>query len=425
MRITGDGDRLTRRQLLIASGVLGGVGLLAGASTVGVEELLSRGRTDRADADALVLVLVTLYGGNDGLNTVIPVHDAAYQSARGELAYAPADTLTLDDTLALNPALKGLKSSWDGGRLAIVQGVGYPRPDRSHFRSMDIWQTASPDEPVNTGWIGRWLDATGDDPLRCVNIGPVLPPLAVGQRSTAAALDTTGDGSAPKAFAGAVTGLSVGSAQDTATDALVARACSAELTVERTLSPVLAAPAGGTAGPSPSQEDPQSAAGSGGAQSDLGRQLAVAARCIAAGVPTTVYTASLGGFDTHASEKGTQQAALGVLDKAVAQFWAALDGSPRRDAVVLAVYSEFGRRVRANASEGTDHGTAGPVLLAGAPVRGGLYGQAPSLTDLDDGDLRMTTDFRAVYADLSRHVLGTDPARLLGRDFPTLGMLHV
>lgn len=423
MRITGDGDKLTRRQLLIASGVVGGVGLLAGATTIGVEELISRGRTDPADTGAKVLVLVTLYGGNDGLNTVIPVHDATYQSHRAGLAYAPGDTLDLTGSLGLNPALKGFKASWDARQLAIVQGVGYSRPDRSHFRSMDIWQTASPDEPTNTGWIGRWLDATGDDPLRCVNAGSVLPPLAVGARSAAAAIATSGDGSAPKAFATAVTGLAKGSAQDTVTDALVARACSAELQIEHTLSPALAAPATPTPSSTATDEDPQSPAGSGGAQSDLARQLDVAARCIAAGVPTTVYTVSLGGFDTHAAEKGTQQAALGVLDTAVSRFWAALADSPRRDSVVLAVYSEFGRRVQANASDGTDHGTAGPVFLVGAPVKGGLYGEAPSLTDLDAGDLRMTTDFRAVYADLVRGVLDTDPARVLGRDFPTLGML--
>ncbi|MEO7069264.1 MAG: DUF1501 domain-containing protein [Nostocoides sp.] len=423
MRITGDGDKLTRRQLLIASGVVGGVGLLAGATTIGVEELLSRGRTDPAQTGAKVLVLVTLYGGNDGLNTVIPVHDATYQSQRAGLAYAPADALVLTDTMALNPALKGFKASWDRKQLAVVQGVGYPKPDRSHFRSMDIWQTASPDEPVNTGWIGRWLDATGDDPLRCVNVGSVLPPLAVGARSAAAAIGTTGDGSAPTVFAGAVSGLAKGSTQDTTADALVARACNAELQIQRTLSPALSAPGKPTPSATSTEQDPQSPAGSGGSQSDLGRQLDVAARCIAAGVPTTVYTVSLGGFDTHAAEKGTQEAALGVLDKAVSQFWAALANSPRRDAVVLAVYSEFGRRVQANASSGTDHGTAGPVFLVGAPVRGGLYGEPPNLTDLDAGDLKMTTDFRAVYADLTRHVLDTDPARVLGRDFPTLGML--
>ena len=129
-----------------------------------------------------------MYGGNDGINTVIPYADNAYHDARPELAYAPGDVLHLDGQLGLNPALKGLAQQWNSRKLAIVRGVGYPQPDHSHFRSMDIWQTASPSEPVSTGWIGRWLDATGNDPLRAVNIGSVLPPLAVGEKCTAAAL---------------------------------------------------------------------------------------------------------------------------------------------------------------------------------------------------------------------------------------------
>ena len=123
-----------------------------------------------------------MYGGNDGINTVIPYADNAYHDARPELAYAPGDVLHLDDQLGLNPALKGLAQQWNRRKLAIVRGVGYPQPDHSHFRSMDVWQTASPSEPVSTGWIGRWLDATGNDPLRAVNIGAVLPPLAIGAK---------------------------------------------------------------------------------------------------------------------------------------------------------------------------------------------------------------------------------------------------
>src|SRR6478609_3269378 len=148
---------------------------------------------DRAAADPLtvgtkILVIVTLYGGNDGLNTVIPYQDSAYHDARASFGDTMDEVLRLDDTLGLNPAMKGTAGLWSAGQLAVVRGVGYPQPDRSHFRSMDIWQTASPAAPVNTGWIGRWLDSTGDDPVRAVNIGSVLPPLAVGANSAAAAL---------------------------------------------------------------------------------------------------------------------------------------------------------------------------------------------------------------------------------------------
>ena len=133
-------------------------------------------------------MLVTLYGGNDGLNTVVPYADPAYHDARPELAYSAEEVLHLDGQLGLNPAMTGLAALWKEKKLAIVRGVGYPKPDRSHFRSMDIWQTASPATPVTSGWVGRWLDAAGDDPLLAVNIGEVLPPLAVGARATAAAL---------------------------------------------------------------------------------------------------------------------------------------------------------------------------------------------------------------------------------------------
>ena len=142
--------------------------------------------SDPQPVGSKILVLVTLYGGNDGINTLVPYADPAYHDARPELAYAEGEVLHLDASVGLNPAMKGMATLWREGRLAVVRGVGYPRPDHSHFRSMDIWQTASPDAPVNTGWIGRWLDATGDDPVRAVNIGAVLPPLA-GANSSAAA----------------------------------------------------------------------------------------------------------------------------------------------------------------------------------------------------------------------------------------------
>ncbi len=165
---------INRRRFLIASAGVGAAGLLSGTVAVDWHDLL-RGAADRPLADGSgVLVIITLYGGNDGINTLIPYGDNAYHDARPELAYAPNDVIHLDQRLGLNPAMKGLAELWNRRQLAIVRGVSYPRPDRSHFRSMDVWQTASPAEPVSTGWIGRWLDATGDDPLRAVNIGPVL-----------------------------------------------------------------------------------------------------------------------------------------------------------------------------------------------------------------------------------------------------------
>src|SRR5438067_4364896 len=198
-------NKLTRRRFLIASGVTAAGALAVGATQVDWTDLLTAAQQTPLDPHAGVLVVVTLYGGNDGLNTVVPASDSAYQNARPELAYKPEEVLDLGKGSGLSPGMKGLKGLWDNEELAIVRGVGYPKPDRSHFRSMAIWQTASPETSVPTGWLGRWLDAAGDDPLRAVSVDPVLPPLLAGERTAAASLPVGGlklpGGALGKAFA--------------------------------------------------------------------------------------------------------------------------------------------------------------------------------------------------------------------------------
>ncbi|OIN82829.1 DUF1501 domain-containing protein [Mycobacterium malmoense] len=394
---------INRRRFLIASAGVGAAGLLSGAVAVDWHDLM-RAAGDRPLAEgAGVLVIVTLYGGNDGINTLIPYADNAYHDARPELAYAPGDVIRLDDRLGLNPAMKGLAQLWSRRQLAIVRGVGYPRPDHSHFRSMDIWQTASPDEPVSTGWIGRWLDATGDEPLRAVNIGPVLPPLAVGEKCTAAALSPTqvpaGQADRFDAIMGA---LGADDPDDTPAMAAVRKAYRAARTANDTFGSVKPAAA---------------------EHNSLAAQLGMVAAAVRARVPTRVYTVQLGGFDTHADERGTQQRLLQTLDEAVTPFLQGMAGDPCGRNVVVMAYSEFGRRVRANASQGTDHGTAGTVFVAGMPVKGGFYGAEPSLTDLDHGDLKFTTDFRDVYYELLARTVGADPAPAVGSGRTGLGFL--
>ena len=407
-------DTVTRRRFLQVSGTAG----VAAAATAGglvTWPMLHRAAAQRPLASGTpILVLVTLYGGNDGLNTVIPYTDAAYAKARPEMAYTAGEVLPLGDSLGLNPAMTGLAHLWGAHQLAVVRGVGYPKPDHSHFRSMDIWQTASPDAPVNTGWIGRWLDATGDDPLRAVNIGSVLPPLAVGASGAAAALSLGRGRPLPTALGQAFTGLGRPDPADTAFQALVAASYRSERKVDATFAPVLD-------GTEPDQQ--ASPAGSGGGQSNLAAQLGVVATCVKAAVPTTVYSVSLGGFDTHADEKQTQQNQLRTFDAAVSGFLTEMAGSPRAQDVVVMAYSEFGRRVAANASHGTDHGTAGPLFVAGPRVKGGFYGEQPSLTDTDDGDLKFSVDFRTVYAELLTSVLRTDPAPIVGKTAAPLGFL--
>ncbi|MGZ4583038.1 MAG: DUF1501 domain-containing protein [Mycobacterium sp.] len=394
---------MNRRRFLIASTGVGAAGLLSGAVAVNWSDLMRAAQDRPLPEGAGVVVLVTLYGGNDGINTLIPYADNAYHDARPELAYAPGDVIHLDQNLGLNPALQGLAQLWSRRQLAIVRGVGYPQPDHSHFRSMDIWQTASPAEPVTTGWIGRWLDATGDDPLRAVNVGAVLPPLAVGEKHTAAALSTgaaaAGQGNRLDAVMAA---LGADDPDDTPAMAAVCKAYRAARATNKAFASVKAAA---------------------GDHNPLGTQLSMVASAVKARVPTRVYTVQLGGFDTHADERGTQQRLLQTFDAAVTPFLRETAGDRYGCNVVLMAYSEFGRRVRANASQGTDHGTAGPVFVAGVPVKGGFYGEEPSLTDLDNGDLRHTTDFRDIYAELLMRTVGTDPTPSVGAGRKPLGFL--
>jgi uncharacterized protein (DUF1501 family) len=405
-------DGLTRRTFLRASGVAGATALLAGAAGVTLDHVLARGQTDPLPGDSPILVLLTMYGGNDGLNTVVPYADPAYHDARPDLAYSPQEVLHLDDQLGLNPGLTGMADLWKQQKLAVVRGVGYPKPDHSHFRSMDIWQTGSPESPVPSGWVGRWLDIAGDDPLLALNIGEVLPPLAVGVKATAAAL-SVGRSTSSALTASVLQGFAAPDAADGPAARLVVASYAAQQRCEHTFGPITSSSGDAANG---------DAAGN-GQRAALAAQLELVARCIKADVPTRVYAVSASGFDTHADEKVAQTSQLTQVDKAVTAFRTALSSSPRAKDVVLMAYSEFGRRVKANASHGTDHGTAGPVLLVGDRVRAGFHGDQPSLTDLDNGDLKTTVDFRAVYGEVLATVLGADPTRVLDRAPAPLGVL--
>ena len=310
---------------------------------------------------------------------------------------------------------------------------------------MAIWQSASPETAVNTGWLGRWLDATTTDPLTAVAVDSLVPPMLAGEKIAAASLPLSGlnlpggrTGAGPVDRAIALLGR-------TSPDDDVWRARVASSLVDLQKAAKVLGPAtdqngknaktkngkngknakNGTASatPSPSvdpsdpsadpSDDAQSQGGSAGGQGELARQLDTVATLIEMGVPTRVYSVSLGGFDTHSDERGTQERLLGQLDAALTSFHQRLQSTDRGRQVVTTVYSEFGRRVIANASDGTDHGTAGPVLVMGRGVTGGFHGTEPSLTDLDAGDLRAGTDFRSIYATLLDKVLGADPGQIL------------
>jgi uncharacterized protein (DUF1501 family) len=399
-------DTITRRRFLLASGVVSGTALAAGAGAYTIHDILATAGHPSAGPGDRTLVLVTLYGGNDGLATVIPYADGAYRDARGDLAYDGSAVLRIDDRTGLNPSLTGLKALYDAKRLAIVRGVGYPRPDRSHFRSMDIWQTASPAHPSSTGWLGRWLDHAGRDPRSAISLEPVLPPVLAGANCAGAAVPLGGV-AVPKSITGAdLRALGAASAGEPALQARAAACFGDLLGVDKLVTDAVAADEHDDTG--------TDATGTGGAQATLKAQLDLVATCVEAGVMTRVFSVSQGGFDYHAGEKGGQEATLKTVDTAVAGFLERMARTGRGRKVVVVIYSEFGRRVRANASEGTDHGTASNVFVAGAGVAGGrLIGDQPSLTDLDDGDLKFHTDFRDIYAGILADVLGADPGPVL------------
>jgi uncharacterized protein (DUF1501 family) len=410
---------LTRRRFLAGSATTAAAG--AAAVTIAEHPWAARRANPHSGSPAAaaprrsrgILVLVGLYGGNDGLNTVIPFQDSAYLGGRPQLGYQPGQVLPIGEGLALHPNLKGLKSLWDARELAIVRGVGYPQPNRSHFRSMDIWQSGVPDRAEASGWVGRWLDATGTDPLRALAVGVTVPRAFAGDSVSGAAVPQGAlrlPGGLP--LRGRVADLNASTAGLSPLAARVSQVGRDLLTVQSTVATALATP--------PAQATGQ---GKGAAATGLGAQLDLVARLIKAGVPTAVYAVSVTGFDNHAAEKDTHAQLMAELDAGIAGFLHSLAGDPHGAGVVVMTFSEFGRRVAENASGGTDHGTAAPVLVAGPSVRGGFYGDEPSLTDLDDGDLKFTTDFRSVYATVLAHTVGVDPKVSLGKPFPLLGFL--
>ena len=407
--------RFSRRHLLIGAGAVGA----AAVGGLGLSQPWSGSAASRSGKSRGPLVLITLYGGNDGLNTVIPYSDPAYRTARPNLGYDPSEVLDLGGGVGLNPKLTGLHGLWKAGHLAIVRGVGYPNANLSHFASMAVWQTANVLDGTGSGWLGRWLDTAGDGPMRALSVGTTLPPVLRGARESASAI--TGPSITLPGSPGFLSAYA--SMQQMGTDRVglssaVASSGRNLLAVRQQLAGLLPMTAAGSGEPAASLTPKLPA-------SDVAGALRIVADLIRAGSPTEVYHVSLESFDTHAAENANHERLLGDLDGAISQFFSSLRGSAHGQETVLLAYSEFGRRVAENASGGTDHGTASVLFIAGPPVKGGcFYGEAPSLTALDvNGNLRYTVDFRQVYATVLDRVLGMDPARILGGHFEQLGLI--
>jgi uncharacterized protein (DUF1501 family) len=379
--------------------------------------------------DGRVLVVVQLSGGNDGLNTVVPFGMKEYYDARPRIAIPGADTLELDKNkgVGFNKEMVGLKALYDQGMLAVVQGVGYPNPNRSHFSSMDIWHTADPVTPSGYGWIGKSMDAAREaqggslvSPY-CVSVGARAPLATVGKNSRAVSFENVNlfrwSGSAlhpaleeqydrmnreeprrvtdkqamsdPAAFI-ARTSLDAQLASDKIRDAV-----SKPVT--------MAFPDG-----------------------PLCNQLKVVAAMIRSDLKTRVYYVNLGGFDTHANQMTGHGRQLRELGQALQAFYRELKATGNQDRVMSMVFSEFGRRVSENASQGTDHGTAGPMFFVGPMVKAGVVGDHPGLTkpELDSGDLKFKVDFRSAYGTVLDQWLKIDSGKALGARYGKLDVLR-
>lgn len=341
-----------------------------------------------------VLLLVELKGGNDGLNTLVPYADPAYRQLRPGIAVAREHVLPLDEKVGLTDKLEPLMESWKAGDLAILQGVGYPLPNRSHFRSIEIWDTASSSsQTLSEGWIARAFEQTKlpkgagvDAIVTDTNALPVTGPdlrtivmpdaenflrQAQGMKAT---MRSEGGNPALKhlmAVRQEINGAAI-SLRDKLKD-----------------------------GPAPSHAYPP--------EYGFGRQLDLATRLLMARVPVVTIKVALGGFDTHAGQVPVHERLLTALGANLATLRKNLIAAGLWNDVVVATYSEFGRRARQNASGGTDHGTAAPHFVMGGKVKGGLHGVQPSLGDLQDGDLRHTVDFRNVYGTLAQACWGVRP----------------
>jgi uncharacterized protein (DUF1501 family) len=368
------------------------------------------------ERDGRILVVVQLDGGNDGINTVVPFGDEDYARHRRELRIPTDRVCKLTDRVGLHPALRPAAEMIQDGRLGIVQGVGYPNPDRSHFRSMAIWQTARPDDPgpESHGWLGLALDRTEAGERALAPVGPSA--VFVGERDLPRALrgrrTVTASFADPADLVLAIPATAAQAPDRPAGDDLSAFVHRA-VTNAYTTAEQLANSAGRTGGSGARYPD-----------CELGQHLELVARSIKVAAPARVYYTTQSGYDTHAAQLPSHAQLLGDFARSVRAFLDDLAAARLADGVLLLAFSEFGRRPAENGSLGTDHGTAGPVFLAGSKVKAGLIGETPRLSDLVHGDLKWSIDFRRVYATLIDQWLGVPAEAVLGQRFESLPMLN-
>lgn len=433
----------TRREFLRTS-VLGGA--LSWTVPAFLANTFSALQAEAADSatqvptghDSNILVVLQMAGGNDGLNTVVPYSNDHYHRARPRIGLAEKRILTINDEIGFHESLTGFKELYDTGELSVIQGVGYPNPNRSHFVSTDIWLTAADSDKIeSSGWLGRYFDNTcsGCDPTIAVNIGRQMPRAFQAKHPVGVSLES------PQSYrfmsrekgrngemteesyrklnepdsemaenAGGTIGEIHGSVQSngSALDFLERTALDAQVSSDKIRS---------IAGRVENQATYPT--------SQLGNSLKLVAKLIGGGLATRVFYVSQGGYDTHTNQTGTHERLLKDLGDSTKSFVTDLKAQGNLSRVLVMTFSEFGRRVTENASGGTDHGAAAPMFVIGNKVKAGLLGKYPSLapSDLFQGDLKFNLDFRSVYAGVLENWLKTKSAPILGRQFEPLQMI--
>ncbi|MBY0433237.1 MAG: DUF1501 domain-containing protein [Cyclobacteriaceae bacterium] len=397
-------ETVSRRRFLKQSALITSGSLLVPQF---LQALQKEGATNAQDQ---ILIVLQLSGGNDGLNTMVPYRNDRYYQMRPTLSIRQENVLKVSDEMGFHPAFSQLRDLYDEGLLTVINNVGYPNPDRSHFRSMDIWQTASnANEYLSTGWIGRYLDAAcpGDNSaIEAIEIDDMLGLALRSERIKGMAIKDP-----KKLFEATQRPFFKKVAEGTSDEPMLAY-------LYKTMAE--------TASNAAYVYDRSSVMRSSATypNTDFGKRLKTIAELIQSGIQTNVYYASLSGFDTHVSQPDQQARLLTTYAEAVRSLVNDLKASGNFNRTLIMTFSEFGRRVEENASGGTDHGTANNLFVMGGKLKSpGFLNKKPDLQKLDEGDLIFDVDFRQVYATLLRKWLNTDDKKILGQEFSLLNLV--
>lgn len=402
----------SRRELLRKGGMIA-VGMAAPGwlTNIARADVLKRSQGKNIIPDG-ILVVCQLSGGNDGLNTVVPYADPKYYQLRPNLGIAQDQVLRINEHLGFHPAMAGMASLYKEGKVAVVQNVGYPRPNRSHFKSMDIWHVASPEVALANGWIGRHLDILGEDnplnPVVALGLSNDKPRALMADKMSVPCFASlsdiqsmVGDPDAERMLRQ----IAAGSGSDA--EKVVAAANKSALDAMVALRDQL------------SKFSPKEAYG----DHKFGQGFKQIAQLLATSPQTRVVYFSVGGFDTHAKQTEQHAALLKGFSEGMLAFQREMEAVGKADKIVTMVFSEFGRRSYENASGGTDHGAAAPMFVVGKAVKGGVYGPKPDLENLADGDLKYGVDFRQMYATALDQWMGGDSGKVLAGKFEHVNVL--